>query len=157
MTNTEQILSSPSSCFNLFLTMALLAEQSQETVMISWTNSILQKHEQKKPGQNEQPMTGSMQEETKKKWFCLSTERFNYWNSLIRCHPHETSCFRTSREIPRPREVHRAIERGRSDNKIGFSARHWSNPLREHDLELFGDQDSRELCDGDKCNECFVQ
>lgn len=83
MTNTEQILSSPSSCFNLFLTMALLAEQSQETVMISWTNSILQKHEQKKPGQNEQPMTGSMQEETKKKWFCLSTERFNYWNSLI--------------------------------------------------------------------------
>lgn len=30
--------------------MALLAEQSQETVMISWTNSILQKHEQKKPG-----------------------------------------------------------------------------------------------------------
>lgn len=67
MTNTEQILSSPSSCFNLFLTMALLAEQSQETVMISWTNSILQKHEQKNPGQNEQPMTGSMQEETKKK------------------------------------------------------------------------------------------
>lgn len=69
MTNTEQILSSPSSCFNLFLTMALLAEQSQETVMISWTNSILQKHEQKNPGQNEQPMTGSMQEETEKNGF----------------------------------------------------------------------------------------